>query len=748
MAADSQPASEGSASPRQTPGMHLRTSAELTVDVAEDGTVRLGWGEGDWFGPGRPTRAASVADPVEVSDNLGTATSVTVVDDGAVRCSVRAYADRPLVVFRTEALTDVVDLATGAFDQPSVGWPIFTPSDRAEGGAPDGLRALAFQHCEFGLPSNVDADLDGFFLLPHRPPTGWPVVLAAPDGRTLLLAALDAFHDQTVGLNGGTVRCGWHGDLASVPAGFATDLAVIAGDGPRACIDEWGRILLERAGTVRPGRWADALAAKPSYWTDNGAAYWYKTEPGLDPAGSVVAAVEDLRAKDVPLGAVQLDSWFYPHEDIRPFDTDEWEVPPSAMVAWEERSDVLPDGIADLRRRLGDPPLVAHIRHLSSSAPIVDEVPVFLDGPYAAPSTPEGYERWLDQCQAWGVETFEHDWLVEVFFGVRGLREAPGRARAWQEGIDRAARERGITLQWCMATPADYAETATLTQVTSVRTCGDHGYIATAGQLWAWFCTTNTLARALDLMPFKDVFRADPEVAGDNGEPEALLSALSTGPVGLGDRVGRFDPELALATCRADGILIKPDVPIAATGRSMLANTGFRNELMVAEAFTDHRAGRWSYVFAAHCSPTDDVLEAEIDLRELGESAPAGDVIVWDWRARAATRVAPDARWPVALPNEGWAYLVLAPVLDGGLAVIGDVTKDVTAGDARLAVDPIAGGVRLSVKGAGETVTVTGWAERPPTVEGVHVDHDPDSGLWRLPVSVPSRGWITIDLSA
>ena len=54
-------------------------------------------------------------------------------------------------------------------------------------------------------------------------------------------------------------------------------------------------------------------------------------------------------------------------------------------------------------------------------------------------------------------------------------------------------------------------------------------------------------------MPFKDVFRADPEVAGENGEPEALLSALSTGPVGLGDRVGRFDPTLALRTCRADG---------------------------------------------------------------------------------------------------------------------------------------------------------------------------------------------------
>jgi hypothetical protein len=153
-------------------------------------------------------------------------------------------------------------------------------------------------------------------------------------------------------------------------------------------------------------------------------------------------------------------------------------------------------------------------------------------------------------------------------------------------------------------------------------------------------------------------------------------------------------------------------------------------------------------VFAAHCNPSDDVLEAEIDLGELGESAPSGEVIVWDWRARTATRVGRDDRWPVSLPNEGWAYLVLAPVLDGGLAVIGDVTKDVPAGDARLEVDPIEAGVRLTVKGAGETVTITGWAQRAPTVEGVAVDHDPASGLWRLLVTVPSRGWITVDLAA
>ena len=175
---------------------------------------------------------------------------------------------------------------------------------------------------------------------------------------------------------------------------------------------------------------------------------------------------------------MQLDSWFYPHAELRPFDTEEWVVPPSALTTWDVRPDVLPDGIAALRERLHDLPLVAHIRHLSAHAPIASETPTWIDGEYAAPSTPEAYERWLDQCVAWGVETFEHDWLVEVFFGVRAMRSEPGRATSWQEGIDTAARDRGITLQWCMGTPADFAQTTTLTQVTSVRTSGDHGYIA------------------------------------------------------------------------------------------------------------------------------------------------------------------------------------------------------------------------------------------------------------------------------
>jgi hypothetical protein len=733
--------------------MELQAGDGLTVVLdPADGTVRIGWGESDWFGPGRLTIGGAITDLTigevsAITDDIGAARSL-VVRDGSVRASVRAYSDAPIVVFELKA-TDALDgLGTGGFDAPTIGWPIFTPAERRPEGVDPRASALVFQSCEFGLPSGAGIALDRFFLLPHRPPTGWPLLLSATDGRTIGVAPLNAFHEQIIGLNGGTVRCGWHGDLESAPAGFTTELAVIAGSDARSCIDAWGALLMRRAGTVRPGRWPDALGSSPSYWTDNGAAYWYRTEPDQDVATSIVAAIDDLREKGVPIGAVQLDSWWYPHAELRPFNTDEWVVPPTAMIAWEPRCDVLPDGVPELRSRLGDPPLVAHIRHLSSAAPIADELPVHVDGPYAAPATSEAYERWLDQCVAWGIETFEHDWLVEAYHGVRPMRAVPGRAREWQEGIDRAARERGITLQWCMGTPADMAQTSTLTQVTSVRTCGDHGYIATPGQLWAWFCSTNAIARALGLMPFKDVFRADPDVAGDHGEPEALLSALSTGPVGLGDRVGRFDPMLALRTCRRDGRLIKPHVPIAATSRSIMASPGARPGLTVAECYSDHPAGRWAYVMAMRCSPGETPTTGDVALADLGDSRPTGDVVVWSWRTHTARRTGPGATWTVTLAPEEWTYDIVAPVLGCGLAVIGDASKFVTAGDARMVVREHGGGVSLTVLGAGERVTITGWAPVAPSRPDGDVRFDAGSGVWTTDVDVPARGWTTVRVDA
>src|SRR5580698_9558924 len=99
--------------------MHLTAADGLSVDVAPDGTVKVGIDGEDWFGRGRPSLLPSIGDPVTVVDQLGSARSLVVVD-GHVRCSVRAYVDRPLLVFRCEATTDLTDMTSDSFDHPTV----------------------------------------------------------------------------------------------------------------------------------------------------------------------------------------------------------------------------------------------------------------------------------------------------------------------------------------------------------------------------------------------------------------------------------------------------------------------------------------------------------------------------------------------------------------------------------------------------------------------------------------------------
>jgi hypothetical protein len=681
----------------------------------EGEAFHLGWDEPDWLGPMRPVvRAGVSADVAELAD-------------GVVVLSLRAG----------RALTD---LASGDFATPAIAWHC-SPSERAPGGAPEGLRAFGHQYTEFALPVFSDAAMERWRLLPFRPAVVTPLGLAAPDGRTILLAPLTGFHEQIIGVPAGReqagtgIRCGWHGDIDAVDAGFGTELAIIAGRGARECFATWARLLRARSGIDAPARDADTLGTRVSYWTDNGSAYWYRTEPGLDPASTVVAAVDDLEARGLPVGAVQLDSWWYPHEVLRPFDTDEWEVPPSGMVRWEPRADVLPDGVAALRERLGRRPLVTHCRHVSAQSAYGDEFPMWVDGDRAHPQTPELYERLLDQAVAWGVEVFEHDWLIECFLGVRALRQ-PGRAAAWQEGIDAALERRALHAQWCMGSPADFAQASRLRHVTSIRTSGDHGYLVGPELLWAWFLHTNVMARALGLWPYKDVFHSSATGAmADTREAEALFAALSAGPVGVGDRIGGADIDLIRRTCRADGVLVRPDVPIAAIDRAAFDAPVWNETLIIGSAHSQHAAGRWGYVVTANVAADGERHATRVALADLGEDRPAtAEVCVYDWRRGTVEILPAGGGYDVELDARDWDLRVVAPVLGAGVAVIGDPSVYACAGDARIAAvaaEPD-GGVAITVLGAGERVTVRGWSRA--------------SGVWDLTVDVPAAGWTRVDV--
>lgn len=759
-----------SAEPRTGLPSALVAADGLRLEPAAEGVWRVAWRDhGDWWGPltlglgGEPAPARPAGwRAFDGRDALGRFRGLEPLwEDPAfpLRTSVRAYAEQPVLVFRLEAPEGAEALATGSFERPAVAWPWLRPAQRSPDGAPTPLRAYGHQYTEFAFPTFADGELSDFFVFPHRPAVMAPLWLNAPDA-SLLLGPLGDFHDQVIGIPvpGDApdlgVRCGWHGDLAGVPAGFATEIALWAGPAPRVVLEAWAAHLREAHGTRRLSRYADAHLARLSYWTDNGATYWYRTEPGLDVAQTLERVHRSFVEQRVPIGAYELDSWFYPHEIPRAIGSDNPEhVPPSGALLWEERDDALPDGIPDLRRRLGGGPLVVHARHFSSLSPYWQSEPAWIDGDRAHPQDPAFFGRLVARAAGWGVETIEQDWLVEMYLGVRGLRERPGRAAAWQRAFDRAVAEHGMTALWCMATPADFLNTVTLERVASIRTSGDYRYLAANPAHWVRFLYTNALARALGLHPFKDVFLSNPAGRDMDGDPyaeaEAMLAALSSGPVGLGDRIGCTDRGVVMRTCREDGVLVKPDVPLAAIDRCLRRDCHFEPELLVGECWSDHPAGRWSYVAALNAWRGERELAGEVPLAELGAAAPSGPVVAYDWRTAESQLLGPGDALSFRLAAGAWSLRLLCPLLCGDrLALFGDTTRYASLGDRRLAVREAQGALRVEVYGPpGERVTLAGWCDGAVAAEQLlaggprTLEPEPrDGGGFRLAVEIPATG--------
>lgn len=744
---------------------NLTVGGGLTARL-DDGALRVGWDEPDWLGPATLAivqHGRELAPPAQVEeagagrDDLGDYEALGFRWSDlpfALDGSLRSYRERGLLVLRLAAPEGLSATGSGAFAVPLAAWHFRLPA-RAAGGAPADLRTYGHQWAEFALPVFGDADARGFLLAPHRPPVVTPLLFIAADGRTLMLAPLDHFHEQVIAAPpdaGAGVRAGWHGDLADAPPGFASELALWAAPSPRAALDGWAGLLRARAGTVRPSRYADAGLARLSYWTDNGATYYYRTAPGLDCTETVARAVEDCEARGIPIELVQIDSWFYPHEQVRPVGEEGAPiVPPTGMMRWEPRADLFPDGFAALRRRLGQRPLAFHSRHFAAASPYFARHAAWVDGAYAHPRDAALLDHLLRSAADWGAITYEQDWLVEAFAGVRGLRAAPGRARAWQEGLDRSAAAHGLTLQWCMATPADFLQSVTLRHLTSIRTSGDYRYLFDNGLNWVWFLHVNALARALGLNAFKDVFLSD-RAAEPYAEVEALLAALSGGPVGIGDAIGRADRDLVMRTCREDGVLVKPDAALAAVDRCFRRHGHLTPALLTGETYSAHGAHRWHYVVTLHASSTREPLNEVVVLADLG--AAGGAALLYDWRRGTIAHLPAGGTWEVALAFQDWDFRVVCPLLPGDRALIGDPRLYACMGDRRIAgVEASVEALAFDVFGVPGTVAeIHGWSARPPLAvsAATYAGERPveiaaaAEGRWALRIAIDAAGAVRV----
>ena len=529
----------------------------------------------------------------------------------------------------------------------------------------------------------------------------------------------------------GSISCGINPAIPELPAGFTHRALLTIQTGLNQAFVTWGNVLTGLSGKVRPANDATVELNKLGYWTDNGATYYYSFASALGYTGTLLAVKDQFVSAGLPLGYMQLDSWWYPKGTA---DTWEGDLTNNRGGVNQFVADptLFPNGLADFQQQLGLP-LVTHCRWIDTASPYRSQ--------YAMSQNiivdPVFWTNVMQYLKASGVITFEQDWLSAKSLPAMNLNDPP----AFMNDMSDAAATHGINLQYCMELPRHYLQSSIYNNLVTLRVSIDRFEISK----WNSFLYCSRLANAVGAWPWTDVYQS---TAGQS----VLLGTLSAGPVGVGDALGTINKNNLSQAVRTDGLIVKPDVSLAPVDQVYLDDAQGLNLPMVASTYVDHGNLRALYVFAYARTSTN--ISASFTPSQLGVS---GAAYVYDYFHQTGSVLGDGNPFnfstSLASNTAGNSFYVTVPIGPSGIAFLGDTNKFVTLGKKRISALSDTGIVKATVLfAAGESsLTVSGYAPSQPyawAVNGVGpVNYDPVKHLFSLAVAPGASGAATLVLS-
>jgi hypothetical protein len=512
----------------------------------------------------------------------------------------------------------------------------------------------------------------------------------------------------------GAIASGINRGIARLPMGLTHRTMLVVGRGINPTFDAWGHAMTDLQGKTRPANNADVGLRELGYWTDHGAAYYYHYDASRGYAGTLLAVRDEFRNKGLPLGYMQLDSWWYPKGPSA-----DWRAGGGGEYTYTAAPALFPQGLGAFQRRLGLP-LITHARWIDAHSPYRRR--------YAMSNNVSIDPRFWDSIARYlkngGVRTYEQDWLSRPATAANTIAAQD----AFMDGMARATSRNGLSMQYCLPQPRHYLQSTRYDNLYTMRVSNDRF----GPSRWTQFLYGARLAGALGVWPWADVFMS---AERDN----LLLATLSGGMVGVGDPLGAVDRADLVQAVRTDGVIVKPDAPIVPIDAVYLDDARGMARPMVAWTYSDHGGMRAAYVFAYS---RGTATAATFVPASLGLS---GRVYVYNYfTGRGALLTAGQTFYETV--HDG-SYDVVVPVGRSGIAFLGDAGKFVSLGKQRIPRLRDDGAVHATVAfAAGErAVTLHGYAPARPRVTATKgaagpVTYDAASGQFNVTVSpAPDR---------
>ncbi|MGH7979826.1 MAG: hypothetical protein ACREE6_10660, partial [Limisphaerales bacterium] len=467
---------------------------------------------------------------------------------------IRLYDKIPVVTFS--------DTCETAAAMPPPGFPSFDH-------VPPGLHIFSYQEKTFAPPRFAASDCS----------TPWLLF----DGSDHAMVISPASHFMVAAMSGDgrtSIASGMNRALRHLPAGFSQQTVMVFGRGINRAWNLWGKSLLALQGLQRPGNEADTALKYLGYWTDNFAYYYYNYDPDKGYAGTLQSLVAHYRKYQIPIHYLQLDSWWYEKSftdaDGRTGQTKASRFPAGewnrygGLLEYKADPALFPHGLAAFHQSIGLP-LVTHNRWIDPASPYHQKYRI--SG--IAAVDPKWWNSIGDYLVASGVITYEQDWLDRIYRYSPDFSGTVDTADEFLNDMARACIARGITMQYCMPYPCYFLQGSRYPNLTTIRV-SDDGFCPPR---YNNFLYVSRLAFSMGIWPWSDVCRS----AETN---DVLLSTLSGGPVGIGDKIGAEDTNNLFQAVRLDGVIVKPDVPAVPLDQCYIADARREPSPLVAAAYT------------------------------------------------------------------------------------------------------------------------------------------------------------------
>eukprot|EP01065_Artemidia_motanka_P043655 TRINITY_DN6088_c2_g1_i1.p1 TRINITY_DN6088_c2_g1~~TRINITY_DN6088_c2_g1_i1.p1 ORF type:complete len:802 (+),score=237.62 TRINITY_DN6088_c2_g1_i1:100-2505(+) len=360
--------------------------------------------------------------------------------------------------------------------------------------------------------------------------------------------------------NGTSISYGVSGGVKSIPNGFSVSTIVSLGSGVNSAMDSWGDVLLAATGKQRYAYKRDLAMQYIGYSTDNGAYYYYQTEPGKNYEDTLIDVLAYAKEVKIPYAYVLLDSWWY------------FKGEGQGVKTWDARPDIFPDALAGFWGKTKWPQQL-HNRMWSPDNTYAKQnggkYNFVIDGSSVA--IPDDQQFWNDLIgnkTRTGAFMYEQDWLDVEFDRSKTLGESATMGTTWMQQMNDGAKHANQTIQMCMSHVRHILAATSMPQVTNARASGDYH---PGNSQWNTG-TTALLAHATGIAPSKDNYWSTPTQAGThygkgtkepNFRMQSAALTFTGGPVAPSDMINGSDAALVMRCCDASGRLLSPDRPAA-----------------------------------------------------------------------------------------------------------------------------------------------------------------------------------------